>query len=227
MRPAAVTAASQDWIEGLPAGTWFKASSVPGPRGAVHTMLHRMLREPTPIIGRAARGIYWRRHPPEHILHDSMPTVSVAVAAAPAGSGWASWTALSAFSWSTQRAHRHIVGVPARGLKPPAMPYDGITPIYMFRPNRRRLELAWGEATLLDAARSFGGSDCRSWDDALERLVNVHPGSLADTCISKDKVMWAAETERFRPRWPAGEGFKSFDAVIGRLRADMPDTVPA
>ena len=226
MRPATVTDASQDWIVNLPAGTWFKASSVPGPRGAVYTMLHRMLAESYPIVGRAARGVYWRRHPPEHILYGSMPITSVAVAVAPAGSGWAEWSALSAFSWSTQHAIRHIVGVPVRGVKPPTMAHSGITPIYVFRPNRRRLELTWGEATLLDAARSFGGCDCRSWDDAMERLVGGRSASLAGAHIAKDKVMWAAETERFVPRWPSGNGVKSFDAVIDRLKADMPDKVP-
>ena len=189
-------------------------------------MLHRMVAEPAPIIGRAARGVYWRRYPVGHILHNSMPSTSIAVTVAPQGSGWASWSALAAFSWSTQRATRHIVGVPVRGLRPPAMPYAGITPVYLYRPNRRRLGLTWGEATLLDAARSFGGSDCLSWDHAMECLAGAASQALAGTCIDKSKVMWAAETERFRPRWPAGEGDKSFDAVIGRLRADMPDKVP-
>lgn len=189
-------------------------------------MLHRMLNKPYPVIGRAARGVYWRRHPAGHVLYDTMPATSVAVAVAPPGSGWASWSALAALSWSTQRPTRHIVGVPVRGLRPPAMPYRGVTPVYLYRPNRRRRELSWGEATLLDAARSFGGSDCVSWDHAMECLTGTHPQALADTGIDKHRVMWAAETERFRPRWPAGDGDKSFDAVIGRLRADMPERVP-
>ena len=221
-----MTQPAQDWIERLPAGVWFTASSVPGPKAAVYTMLHRMVAEPAPIIGRAARGVYWRRYPVEHVLHNTMPTASIAATVAPPGSGWASWSALAAFSWSTQRATRHIVGVPVRGLQPPAMPYTGITPVYLYRPNRRRLELAWGEATLLDAARSFGGSDCVSWEHAMECLTGVDSQALAGASIDKSKVMWAAETERFRPRWPAGDGDKSFDAVIGRLKADMPDTVP-
>ena len=227
MRPATATAESRDWIEDLPAGTWFTAASVPGPRGAVHTMLHRMLADPTPVIGRAARGVYWRRHPAGHVLHDTMPAVSVAVATAPPGSGWASWSALAALSWSTQRPTRHIVGVATRGLRPPAMAHRGITPVYLYRPNRRRMELSWGEATLLDAARSFGGSDCVTWDHAMECLTSTHPQALATTSIVKHKVMWAAETERFKLRWPAGEGDKSFAAVIDRLQSDMPDTVPA
>ena len=189
-------------------------------------MLHRMVAEPAPIVGRAARGVYWRRYPVGHVLHNTMPTTSIAATVAPPGSGWASWSALTAFSWSTQRAARHIVGVPVRGLRPPAMPYTGITPVYLYRPNQRRLELAWGEATLLDAARSFGGSDCLSWGHAMECLTGVDSQALAGTSIDKSKVMWAAATERFRPRWPAGDGDKSFDAVIGRLKADMPDTVP-
>ena len=226
MRPATVTADSEDWIVSLPGGTWFKASSVPGPRGAVHTMLYRMIAEPTPIIGRAARGIYWRQHPPDHILHGLMPNTPVAVAVAPAGSGWSDWSALVALRWSTQYPIQHSVAVPVRGIKPPSMPHRGVTPIYAYRPNRRRLELNWGEATLLDAARSFGGSDCRSWDDAMERLANVGTRALADTTIEKDKVMWAAVTERFVSKWPAGEGPRAFGTVMARLRSDMPDSVP-
>jgi len=210
----------------LPGGTWFKPSSVPGPRAAVHTMLHRMLAEPCPIIGRAGRGIYWRQHPPEHILHGALPTTPVAVAVAPAGSGWSDWSALSALGWTTQIPVRHSVAVPVRGIKPPAMFRQGITPVYVFRPNRRRLELNWGEATLLDAARSFGASDCLSWDHAMTNLISVGASALADTTVDRDKVMWAAETERFVPRWPAGEGSDSFGAVIGRLQSDMPDRVP-
>ena len=226
VRPATVTQAAQDWIVNLPAGTWFTPSSVPGPSAAVYVMLHRMLADPAPVIGRAARGVYWRRHPVGHVLHDTKPATSVAEVVAPAGSGWASWSALAALSWTTQRATRHIVGVPVRGLRPPAMPYAGVTPVYLYRPNRRRLELTWGEATLLDAARSFGGSDCHSWDHAMECLTGVASQALAGTSINKDRVMWAAQTERFRLRWPAGEGDKSFDAVISRLRVDMPERVP-
>ena len=210
----------------LPGGTWFKASSVPGPRSAVYTMLHRMLAEQYPIIGRAARGIYWRQHPPEHILYGALPTTPVAVAVAPAGSGWSDWSALSALGWTTQLPLRYSVAVPVRGIKPPAMFRQGITPIYVYRPNRRRLELNWGEATLLDAARSFGASDCLSWDHAMTSLRSVSVERLGDSTIEKDKVLWAAETERFVSRWPAGEGPHSFAAVIGRLRSDMPDRVP-
>ena len=210
----------------LPGGTWFKASSVPGPSAAVHTMLHRMLAEPYPIIGRAARGIYWRQHPPEHVLYGYMPNTPVALTVAPAGSGWSDWSALIALRWTTQHPIQHSVAVPVRGIKPPIMPHRGITPIYVFRPNRRRLELNWGEATLLDAARSFGGSDCLSWDHAMRNLTEVSTQALGGTTIKKNRVMWAAETERFVPKWPSGTGDKSFDAVMGRLDADMPERLP-
>lgn len=227
MRPATVTEESQDWIVNLPADSWFKASSVPGPRAAVHTMLHRMLAEPQPIIGRAARGVYWRQHSPEHILYGVMPSTPVAVVVAPAGSGWSDWSALAAFRWTTQRPVQQSVAVPVRGLTPPAMPHRGVTPIYVFRPNRRRLALNWGEATLLDAGRSFGGSDCLSWHHAMQNLTATTSETLAGTVIEKDKVLWAAETERFVPRWPAGEGPQSFASVIARLQTDMPDRIPA
>lgn len=189
-------------------------------------MLHRMLTEPSPIIGRAARGIYWRQYPPEHILYGLMPSTSVAVAVAPAGSGWSDWSALVALGWTTQHPIQQSVAVPVRGLTPPKMPHRGVTPIYVFRPNRRRLELSWGEATLLDAARSFGGCDCLSWDHAMQNLSETPTDALAGTVIEKDKVMWAAQTERFVPRWPAGEGPHAFEAVIEKLRADMPARVP-
>ena len=60
----------------------------------------------------------------------------------------------------------------------------------------------------------------------MDALIGVTARSLADTAIEKDKVMWAAETERFVPKWPAGNGFKSFDAAISRLKTDMPDRLP-
>ena len=60
----------------------------------------------------------------------------------------------------------------------------------------------------------------------MERLANVGTRALADTTIEKDKVLWAAVTERFVPKWPAGEGPRAFGTVMERLRSDMPDRVP-
>ena len=205
---------------------WFKPSSVPGPRNAVYVMLHRMLKEELPIIGRAGRGIYWRQHPPDHMLYGYPPTQSVAFVVAPQGSGWADFSALSTLGWTTQVPSRLAVAVTVRGLKPPAMHDKGRTPIYKYRPNGRRLELNWGEATLLDAARSFAASDCPTWDYAMERLVSVHPSSVDDSTIEKDKVLWAATTERFIQKWVEKGTYYSFASVVDRLKADMPDQVP-
>ena len=60
----------------------------------------------------------------------------------------------------------------------------------------------------------------------MERLTSVGIQALADTTIEKDKVMWAAKTERFVPKWPAGEGSRAFGVVIAKLQSDMPDRVP-
>lgn len=147
---------------------------------------------------------------------------------APSGSGWARWSALGAFHWSTQGPVQHSVAVPVRGLSAPQLAHRGVTPVYVYRPNQRRLDLNWGEATLLDAVRSYDGRDeYISWDDALLNLLAVHPDAIESTVIERDKVLWAAETERFRPKWPDVAEPGAFKSLIRRLQSDMPEVVPA
>ncbi|MCY3893961.1 MAG: hypothetical protein OXF65_11780 [Acidimicrobiaceae bacterium] len=58
-----MSAAARDWIVRLPAGTPFRTGAVPGPRHVDHNVLVRLSAAEQPIIGRAARGVYWRQPP--------------------------------------------------------------------------------------------------------------------------------------------------------------------
>ena len=215
------------WIIDLQPGTWFAVPAVPGPKHVVNNLLHRMMGEDRPIIGRVSRGLYWRRHPPVSGMYDqvSLLVPSCHSAIAPPGSGYADYCALNIVGWSTQVPARTAVAVPYRDLVPPRMPSKGLEFAYSHRHNKRRRDLNWNEATLLEAARAFGASDRRSWDSAMRSILHDNGRMKPNTPINKDRLLWAAETEAIKPRWPAGEGDKSFEAVMGRLGADLPDAV--
>lgn len=215
------------WIVDLQPGTWFAVPAVPGPKHVVNNLLHRMMGEDRPIIGRVSRGLYWRQHPPVSAMYDQVPLLvpSCRSAIAPPGSGYADYCALNTVGWSTQVPARTTVAVPYRNLTPPKLPSRGLEFAYAHRPNERRRDLNWNEATLLEAARAFGASDCRSWDSAMRSILHGNGRMKPNTPINRDRLLWAAETEAFRPRWPAGEGDKSFEAVISRLGDDLPDVV--
>ena len=221
------TAVARDWILGLPAGTWFTVPSVPAPKQVVNNLLARMLADDWPVIGKMARGLYWRQHPPASGLHGYPPIRDAAClsAAAPAGSGYAEWNALFALGWSTQGPVRTIVAVPYRNLVPPSMPTRGDHWAYLHRPNQRRRDLNWNEATLLEGALSFGGSGLSPWKRVVGRLLDGECYLKAHTPIHMDRVLWAAEAEKPLSKWPAGEGDFSFHAVINRLASDLPDVI--
>ena len=218
---------AREWVTSLQPDTWFSVPAVPGPQHVVNTLLHRMMAEERPIIGRASRGLYWRQHPPVSGMYGQVPVLVPPPhsAMAPPGSGYADWCALNAVGWSTQVPARTLVAVPHRNLKPPKMPLKGLEFAYAHRPNERRRDLNWNEATLLEAARAFGASDCRSWDAAMRSILHHNGRMKPNTPINRDRLLWAAETEVFKPRWPTGEGDKSFDAVMSRLGSDLPDVV--
>lgn len=144
---------------------------------------------------------------------------------APPGSGYADWCALNTVGWSAQVPARTLVAVPHRNLKPPTMPLKGLEFAYAHRPNGRRRALNWNEATLLEAARAFGASDCRSWDAAMESILHRNGRMKPNTPINRGRLLWAAEAEAFKPGWPAGEGDGSFGAVMARLGSDLLDVV--
>ncbi len=221
------TAAARDWILGLPAGTWFTPGSVPAPKPAVNNLLVRLLNEDLPVIGRASRGLYWRQPPPATGFHGQQPVIDAAClsVAAPAGSGYADWGALYALRWSTQRPVRVVVVVPYRNLTPPVTTSSGDQWTYVHRPNPRRRDLNWNEATLLEGALAFGGSNLGSFEHATDRLLNAECYLKPHTPIHMSKVLWAAQTEKPMQGWPAGQQERSFAAVIEQLAADLPEAV--
>ena len=223
------TEVAREWIVALPSRTWFKVSAVPGPKQLVNDLVKRLLAEDRPIIGRAARGLYWRQPPSYSRLYGRVPSLEPYPrhywAAAPPGSGYADWNALQALGWSTQVPVQVHVAVPVRNLTPPKMPSKVENVIYKHRPNPRRRCLNWNEATLLEGARSFGGADPRLMEYAIPRVIDGNWSSKPRTPISKKRLLWAAEAERVGSEWPAGEGEKSFDAIMAWLASELPDVI--
>lgn len=222
------TGIARGWILNLPAGTWFSVPAVPAPKRVVNNLLSRMLAEERPVIGRAARGLYWRQHPPATGRHGRPPRRDVAClsVACPQGSGYADWDALFALGWSTQMPARTIIATPHRNLKPPTMRLPGEQWTYLHRPNQRRRDLNWNEATLLEGASAFAAASHGTWEEKIGRLINGEcPGLKPYTMISMRKVERVAETEKALHRWPAGEDDLGVRHVIGRLVADLPEVV--
>lgn len=218
-----MSAAARGWIESLPAGTWFRSAAVPGPKHVARNVLSRLMATETPVIGRAANGIYWRQPPPCDASYGMLPTLTHAADSvlAPAGSGYADHSALSHIGWSRQTPARTTIAVPYRNLTPPGLPI-GPPVRFIERSNRRRRELNWNEATLLEAARSSGPADYSDWDHAMWCLTEANGWMKQDAPIRRDLLLWAARGEPQARSWPAGEGDRSFEAVICRLDESLP-----
>ncbi len=224
-RPAAETEAAREWIVGLPVGTWFTVPAVPAPKQIVNDLIKRLLADAPSIIGRAARGLYWRQPPSISSLHGLVPRINSSFywAAAPPGSGYADWNALLALGWGTQVPVQVEIAVPIRNLVPPRMPLKGEEVGYKHRPNPRRRDLNWNEATLLEGARSCGAADPRLWGSAISGIVEGNWKYKPRTPINKERLLWAAESERADSKWPAGKGEMSFGSVVSMLASDLPD----
>ena len=224
-----MSSVARHWIEGLPSGTWFRSAAVPGPGHVVRNVLSRLMGTSLPIIGRAARGIYWRQPPPADSGYGPMPLVldeAISVLASP-GSCYARFGALSRIGWSTQMPCRTILAVPYRNLTPPVL-LVGRPVRFEERSNTRRRSLNWNEANLLEAARSARRADYHNWDHAVWLLTEANGWMKQGEPIRKEMVLWAAETEPLEREWQCdGKDDKSFDAVIARLSDDLPDLVEA
>lgn len=216
------------WIEALPAGTWFRSAAVPGERHVVRNVLSRLMAEDRPIIGRVAPSVYWRQPPPRDPSYGKVPILTALAKSvlAPPGSGYASWCALRRVGWCRQVPYRTTIAVPYRNLTPPVLPY-GPPITFAERHNGRRRDLNWNEATLLEAAMSSGPADYRDWNHAMLSFDWANGWMKQGMPIRKDVFLWAAEAENPLTKWPAGEGYKSFDAVIDRLAANLPEIVDA
>ena len=223
--PVSQSGAARYWVEQLPAGTWFRAAAVPGPKHIAHNTLSRLLAADLPIIGRVAHSIYWRQPPPASRLYGRVPifTHGADSVLAPSGSGYADFCALARLGWSTQWPYRTTIAVPYRNLTPPTGCRPGPPVRFAERSNVRRRKLNWNEATLLEAARYSSSADYHNWDHAMWLLTEANGWMKQGEPIRKEVIMWAAETET-TDRGPLRlENRQAFDAVVSGLAADLPD----
>ena len=228
-RRLSMSAAAREWIESLPSGTWFRSGAVPGPRHVVRNVLSRLVAASVPIIGRAARDIYWRQPPPSARSYGKPPmhTEAFDSVLAPPGSSYADFGALSLIGWSTQVPCRTTIAVPHRNLTPPALPV-GPPVRFVERSNTRRRHLNWNEANLLEAARSALRANYHNWDHAMWLLTEANGWMKQGEPIRKETLLWASEAEPKERGWAGCENHdKSFDAVMARLAADLPDLLEA
>ena len=228
-------ATAREWITQLPPGTWFKAYAVPGSSDATRMLLTRLLREPVPIIGRAARGVYWRQRPPRDPLYGRQPWPSEALwsVVSPPGSGYASLNAVHRVGWATQVPVTTLIAVPWRNVSP-SVPQRWETPRFVFNANLRRRDLNWNEATLLEAAMEgppvveHPSVKPNPWWYRLERLLS--PGwMVSGSDIRKEALLWAAETERPKRGSAALKAClqQKFEATMAQLESDLPPVVLA
>lgn len=195
----------------------------------MRNVLSRLLAADLPIIGRAARGIYWRQLPPTARRYGSLPVLNDGSDSilAPAGSSYAGFCALSRIGWSTQMPYCTTFAVPYRNLTPPELPL-GPPVRFEERSNLRRRSLNWNEANLLEAARSAAAADYRGWGHAMWFLTEANGWMKQDEPIRRERLLWAAEAEPPGRKWPyGGEGARAFDAVIARLAGDLPELLHA
>lgn len=219
---------AREWIEALPAGTWFRSTAVPGERHIVRNVLHRMMAASRPIIGRASPGVYWRQPPPAADAYGTAPLMTPALEAAmsPPGSGYADRCALWRVGWSGQATCRTVVAVPYRNLKPPQV--ENFAPLrFIERSNVRRRALNWNEATLLEAARSWGWARSCDWDRALWCLLEADRWMKPGDHIHKERLMWVAAAEPAIGGPLAAADNQAFGAVLDRIEADLPDVLQA
>ena len=219
------SAEAKAWIVALPSFTLFRSDAVPGPRNAVASLLSRLLARPHPIVGRIAKGLYWRQPPPVHPLYGQPPTSAARIGQAylPSGSGLSGYSALEATCLSTQVPVRTAFAVLSLDLTLPQLPGRGAT--LVLRRNTRRAELTWHEVTLLEACLAFSLSDCRSWDHAISNIARYLPRRGGSTpIIRRDALRWAAQTEapHTDQLLPPGDD-RRFCSVVERLARDLPD----
>lgn len=219
---------ARDWITALPPWTIFRVDAVPGAPAAARSLLSRLVAAERPVVGRIARGLYYREPPPAHHAYrrPSLSEARMAQAYLPTGSGLAGYSALEAVGWTTQIPVRMSFALTRRGLRPPG--FLARPPEIVARSNLRRNRLTWHEVTLLEAARAFPLCDRADWDEALFWLREVaclRGGTSA--LIRKDALLWAAETERARRHWTVPpDSPDRFEAVMARLDRDLPDRLP-
>lgn len=223
-----LSAAAREWVVSLPAGTWFRTAAVPGPRHIAHNVLARLMAAEQPIIGRAARSIYWRQPPPAAHRYGKPPLLTPAADSvlAPPGSCYADIGALSRLGWSAQSPYRTTFAVPYRNLTPPRLDVPGPPLRFKERSNIRRRSLNWNEANLLEAARCARRADYHSWEHAMWLLTEANGWMKQGEPIRKHKVLWAAQTEPpSRGSVLSADDNQAFAEAVAGLSRDLPDVL--
>ena len=109
---------------------------------------------------------------------------------------------------------------------PPRIRLGGTYPQFKERSNRRRRELNWNEANLLESARFAARADYHSWDHAIWLLVEANGWMKHGAPICKQRVLWSAETEpRSRGSVLSDSENRGFAETLTRLKRDLPDIV--
>lgn len=227
---ASHAAAARAWIESLPDETWFRTAAVPGPRDIVRNVLTRLLKANLPIIGRAARGLYWRQPPPADDLYGHRPLITETVMPllAPPGSSYADVSALNRLGWSSQIPYRTTFAVPYRNRTPPTLPRSGPPFRYAERSNKRRRQLNWNEANILEAAAHANRADFHDWEHAIRLLREANGWMKRGDPVRKERVLWAAETEPpLRGSTLSRSDNQARAAALRVLARDLPDVMDA
>jgi len=186
------TERAREWVLDLPEDSLFWLSEVPAPPEIASVMLSRLARQgPCPPVQRLANGFYWRAwyfSNGQAGLRDQRFT---ALVYAGKGCGYADCTAVNAMGWSTQIPARVRIAV-MRDLTP----RDECVKYLLRRANPRRLELDFGEVSVIEAVRDSAFVEV-SWDEAVDKAGNGTALSRLgyNARISADMIRWAAQTE--------------------------------
>lgn len=192
------TAEARAWIDGLPGGTFFFASEVPGRPSVVRPLLSRLAADDSSPVHREMQGFYakaWRDGDASRVPRTDR--VYGALKLAGAGGGAASALALNWLGWTHQHPCRYDFAVIGR---PPTSPWPFVR--FRRRSNTRRHLLNWAEVTLLEGLRSFGYLECVAWQEATDMLARgICQQRLGQgVALSGRLLMQVGSAERSQPK---------------------------
>ncbi len=217
---------ARQWIEQLPAFTYFRESAVPVADEIRAEVITELLSEKLPIFGELPCGLYIREPPPAHWAYGKAMTNELRLlnAHSPAGSGLAEISALNALGLTNQVPATYRVAIPSSDPTPSGV--TGIPVTYITRDNPRRKALSWHEVTVLEAVRLFWACDRAKWKHVVralrdaDQLVPVGASPL----IRRRQLVWAAQTEEFQNSY-RDVTQSQFNSVIRRLNRSLPRVV--
>ena len=192
------TAEARAWIDGLPGGTFFFASEVPGRPSVVRPLLSRLAADHSSPVHREMQGFYAKLwHEDDQYKPPFSDHITGALRLAGLGGGYARLYALNGVGWSLQLPSRYDFAVVGR---PPTSPWPRIR--FRRRSNTRRHRLNWAEVTVIEAVRFFGYIESCPWAEAMEstRAGVVHGRlRISDSTLRPSMIEWASERERNQP----------------------------